>query len=129
MLHKGAMAETLKRNLTITTNVHLDKSNVDYLTLSHAVERMSSVVNIDKITFEPISVGSTILELLIKLVDGRIWKDKIDFINPLDVSHSFDIPGYWKESEFILNREIRASLIKLHNIYGVNLLKITWEIL
>ena len=123
------MVETLKRHLTVTTNIHLDKSNADYLALCHAAERMSSIVDVDKITFEPIAPGSSILDLVIKLMDTRTWSDKIDFTNPNDVSHSFDIPTYWKESEFILNRDIRAALIKLHNLYNITFLKITWEVI
>lgn len=56
--------------------------------------------------------------------DGRIWNQVIDFSESLsDPKHNFNVPSFWKISEFSLHRTIRDAYVSLVAYYDLKKLK------
>lgn len=64
----------------------------------------------------------------IELVDGRLWRQRIDFsTTPDDPLMTFNVSDEWKVSEFALNRPTRDELVRLYTAVGLRALDITLE--
>src|ERR1700693_2408700 len=57
---------------------------------------------------------------------GRSWDQNINIPGTEEASMTFDVPSYWKLSEFSRQREIRDTLIALVVEFGLKTATIQW---
>lgn len=92
-----------------------------------AIREWFEAVEIEKFELLP-NTEPDVYNYRFKHVDGRTWKQEIDFSDPaltLDPPMSINTgQDRWKKSEFILHRDVRDLTIQLHNDWRVENIKV-----
>lgn len=106
----------------------LQAPEAQFFPLLEALGRMNAFVPIKNFSFA-LATSSPEPETYlyrIELVDGRLWRQRIDFASsPNDPEMTFNVSDEWKVSEFALNRPIREELVRLYTVVGLRAMEIT----
>lgn len=106
-----------------TEDIMISQLHVD---LHRALDALDSAVSLA--TFEVKRKVSPVTDYDYSFTsqDGRAWNQVLRIVNPADPSMTFDVPDFWKLSEFILHRSVRDSVTQLIVKFGVSKITVTW---
>jgi len=87
-------------------------------------EAFNAVVPLTRFRFESTLGDQYVYEFL--AIDGRHWLQSIDIPSSGEAHQSFNIPDFWKLSEFSLQRSMRDAVIALVKSHGLTLFRVEY---
>ena len=112
--------------LEVTTSMHgMSIDSPEILEIARLARALHAVIPMRKIKFDRKGITNE-FNYELEATDGRKWTQVIR-VDEIDAPMSFDVPDFWRVSEFSAHRPLRQLVIGLALLHDVDKITFDWK--